>query len=337
MIIGTYKERKPALLGAQLLALSLEKHCPDLRLVIFVPEVRLDEFSDFLNWSKRLSNVEIRPWTCPSSWMGYNAKPFVLKTLLQESDKACWIDTDIIVNRDFRVLLQHVSWDTLVVAEESSWVKNKSSSAKTEAWGMQPGKLIDGVVCSCFIQVHKAHLHLLDDWQNMLNHPSYLEAQKLSPRDRANHLHDDQNLLTALLGSKKFEHLPLKWIRRGFDIVQETPGLGYSAKDRIINFLSRRAPPLLHAQAECKPWVQHYHDWKQRPEAVLLRTNVELSAYFSEAIKYKHMLDKPMPCLEFRSSLARFLRFITFGNPDLQGLPLTVLYAAAKKTKTMLR
>lgn len=337
MLIGTYEERESALLGAKLLALSLQKYCPDLRLVIFIPDFRLEEFADFLTWSKSQSNIEVRPISCGSSWMSYNGKPFVLKTLLQESDVACWIDTDIILNGDFRELLQDVSKDTVVAAEESSRLKNQSGLARTIGWGLQPGRLIEGVICSGFVQVSRGHLELLDAWQKMLDDPTYIEAQK-SPNPPP-HLWGDQDLLTALLCSKAFEHLPVKLFRRGFDIVQDIPGKGYSVQERVINVLRRREPPLIHAQGDCKPWLsqdQNHSTLKENMMALLLRTNVELSPYFSEARKYRGLLAEPASCLEFKSPLARFFRFIALGNSALQGLPLAVIYAGLSEVMRIL-
>jgi hypothetical protein len=160
-----------------------------------------------------------------------------------------------------------------------------------------------------------------------------VEAQKV--QNRPVHLLNDQDLLTALLGSKRFERIPLKLLRRGTDIVQDIPGRGYAVGERISNFLRGRVPPMLHAQGDCKPWLANDPKQIQKLKAALLRTNVELSPYFSEARTYKRALGEAAPCLEFRSPLARFFKLMTFGNSTLQGLPLAAAYTALSKIARM--
>ena len=326
MVVVTYEERKDALIGVKLLALSLQKHCPDLKLTVVIPEFRQNEFSEFIEWSKRLPQLEILPYTFPSSWMSYNIKPHLLKMLLEKNEEVFWIDTDIVITQDFRNLLKDVSPETFVSSEEAARNLNQGSLPRTKGWNLALGREVKATVCSGFIRATKAHLELLTLWEQLLNDPTYLEAQALGYKEeKPLHLLGDQDVLTALLGSKQFENLPLKLLHRGSEIIQDIPGRGYTVQERIENLKRNQLAPLLHAQGDAKPWVSANLKLSNLKN-LILRTNVELSTYFHEARHYINALDEPTNCLQFRSPLATFFRVILGNNPTLQGLPLTGIY-----------
>jgi lipopolysaccharide biosynthesis glycosyltransferase len=325
MVVVAYEERKEALLGVKLLALSLEKHCPGLKLILAIPESRASEFKDFIEWSKGLHNLEVMPYQFSYSWMSFNAKPHLLKLLLEKYDEVFWIDTDIIISKDFRSLIKDLPKETFVATEETERDSGQGSLERTKGWNLIPGKELKVTVCSGFIRATRTHLELLTLWEQMLNNPIYIEAQDLPFEEMPKHLLGDQDVLTALLGSKQFEELSLKLLRRGSEIIQEIPGRGYTVKERIENLKRNQLAPLLHAQGDAKPWLIK-SDTSSKFQELIRRSSLELSTYFHEARKYRDALGEPATCLEFTSPVAQFFRFVTLNHPTLQGLPLTAIY-----------
>ena len=63
----------------------------------------------------------------------------------------------------------------------------------------------------------------------------------------------DQDVLTALLTSTEFAHIPLRALRRGKDIVQFDGVWGYTTAERTRALLGN-GPTFIHSMG-CKPWI----------------------------------------------------------------------------------
>jgi hypothetical protein len=118
MIVCSYEDRLSSLTGLKLLVLSMTEHASDLMLDITCPVAP----QSLQQWLAQFPNVRLRmepTWT----QRGWNVKPAKLLEVLGEcDDEVVWIDTDIIVNRDFRPLLVNLERRHVLVAQEVYWV-----------------------------------------------------------------------------------------------------------------------------------------------------------------------------------------------------------------------
>lgn len=313
MVVCAYEDRVSDLVGLKLLVLSLAQHCPGLPIHLFCPSAT----PEFCQWIEKYPQVQLRE--LPNlNIKGWNVKPDILMYLLDEGhEQAIWIDSDIIVTKDFRPLLAHLTDDTLVVAQENCWESSKGSVERTKAWGLSHGRSLVDVACSCVIRVTPAHRRLLEAWKQYLADPVYLEAQPKWPRPF--HLMGDQDVLTALLGSSEFADIKLHWLRRGVDIAQCFRADGYTVGERLANLFSG-LPVFVHAQGP-KPWRDKGKDGVATGVAV---TYLELSPYCFAARPYSEQLNEDTSWINIESTLGKVLHTLTFGNPSLQGLPLAL-------------
>jgi Nucleotide-diphospho-sugar transferase len=309
MIICAYEDRPSDWVGLKLLVLSVAQQCPGVSIHLFCPTAT----AEFQDWLQQYPQVHLR--SLPTlKGQGWNVKPDLLLSLLNEGHQdVIWIDSDIIVNRDFRSLLATVTSDTLVVAQEHRW-ETHNSAEFTQGWGLPFGRELGGVICSCFLRVTPAHQPLLQAWKQCLAHPQYLQAQVTWPRPV--HMIGDQDVLTALLGSSQFAGIPIHWLRRGRDIAQCFRECGYTVGERLTNLFG--LPALVHAQGP-KPWRNAHEE-----------TFLELAPYSAVAQRYRSQLDEDTTWITVHSQLGKVYNRLTFGHPSLRGLPFA-LWAEIKR------
>jgi hypothetical protein len=316
MIVCNYEDRMSEGSGVELLVLSLQRHCPGLDIDLTFPGIDG-------NIARALSarpGVRLR---VQRTWpdRGYNAKPLKLIELLDEGhDEVVWIDSDIIATDDVRRLFAGVSSDTLIVSQEVYWGQHQGGVHRTKSWGLAVGRSLVCTANSSVIRVTPAHRELLAAWQELLRQPRYLQAQDLPYYQRPIHLLSDQEVLTALLGSKQFAHVPLKFLKRGSEVVQHFGPGGYTVKERLENVFRGRRPPLIHTQGP-KPWTHKTAPLFKNFRAWYTSLALELSPYASIAAEFRDELVSSTTWMERKSLLGAICKALTLNNIHLRGLP----------------
>lgn len=104
---------EPAL---RLLIASIACHCPGLSICLYCP----DASPDFASWVAGFPQVSVHTLPPGSVWTKYDVKPVVLLDLLEKGyENLLWVDSDILVCDDFRVLLSDLPPDVVAVSEEA--------------------------------------------------------------------------------------------------------------------------------------------------------------------------------------------------------------------------
>jgi hypothetical protein len=259
--------------------------------------------------------------TPPDGVSGWDVKPWLLLRELNAGwPDALWLDADIIVTRSVSGLLKEFPQDCLMVAEE--WNRPEANQVATRSWGLPSARPVRPIN-SCFVRVNQAHRPLLERWLQMTHDPRYREAQSRDFQHRPWHLASDQVLLTALLGSAEFGHVPFTELRLGRDIAQCAGSSGYLPRHRILD-LFRGLPPLIHCIGR-KPWMSE-HD-RGRVHRFLTDLASDVSPYVLASHKIARELDAPARWVEARTPLGAMLRRLTGHHPGMAGLPLAILHA----------
>jgi hypothetical protein len=335
-IICVHEDRDFCLTGAKLSVLSLREHCPGLPIVMSCPTAP----PAFAAWLGRQRNVHLAayPETRNCAW---NVKPTVLLRLLEEGyPEVIWVDSDIVAHGDVLTRLTACSPETFGGTEETYWGQNQGGTARTAAWGLTPGREMPCTINSGVLRVTARHIPLLRDWQLMLKHPVYVRAQSLPWYERPLHMITDQEVLTALLGSKEYADTPLVLLRRGVDIAQCMGPGGFTPWERLGS-LGRGAPGLLHSMG-IKPWTKKSQPPRLRLHSRALRQyyeylHMELTPYVPAARKYAAALEEDVEWMKVHSLPARMMAAATLSSAILQEFPLALIDAAARSWRRWLR
>ncbi len=313
------EDREGADPGIRIGIASLAKHCPQVPVFLFRPNAS----PDLRSWLAQFPQCEIVTQPLSGAW-GWNCKPqALLQVLDREFEEVFWLDSDMLVSRSPVRLLDSLSRDTVGVAEEIATAPKYSSDLKTKGWGLPVGRVLTLHYSSALVRVTNQHRRLLERWLELLADPRYLECKPNEHGLRPPHLDTDQELLTALLGSEEFAHLPVFVFRNGTSLVHGGGALAHSLTARLRGLL-RWKPFFIHAPGT-KPWVilppnaQHQEKfWELR------RLLQEISPYVAEAKQYADTIDMPAPWLEWRTCKGRCLNAISLGHPSIRGLPITL-------------
>ncbi len=317
MIVCVAEDRSDCADAVKLLVLSLMEHCSGVRVELFCPFAD----DDFARWIAKWPNTHLHVDRLPGAY-SWNTKPQALLQILKTHDEpVVWLDSDIIVMRDFRQTIDRLPADTIIAAEEARGASYDDSDAwRARDWGFEVGRVLPHALNSCIVRVTRAHIPLLVRWYELLQSDTYKAAQKLDGAVRPWHLLTDQDVLTALLCSKDFSNIPVEIVPRGKAIVQYYDLFGYSVRERIVHMLS--GPPLfVHSQGP-KPW--HVYPKKRGLRYSLSGLALALSPYSVEAGRYKNEIDRAWMYPTGR--MARILRAIGFGYAPLVGLPVAVVF-----------
>jgi len=341
MIVCIYEDRPKYLIGVKLTVLSLARHCPDLPVIISCPQPP----ATFRQWAEVQPNVKLLAEDDLAE-VGWNVKPTILLRRLNEGhSEVVWIDSDIIVNRDFRQRLQHLSDDTVIATQEDYWGQYQGGSHRTVAWGLKPSRTFPTTINTGIVRVTPHHVELLKAWQAMLNDPTYIQASTAPYYDRPLHMLGDQEVLTALLGSIEFSHVPVEMLKRGTDIAQCYGPAGYTPTERLQTLLKGQGlPALVHSMGR-KPWemaLSPAEIWssqeslKKRLRTYYEHIHLELSPYTSIARQYRQQIEEDAPWMDVLTFPARLLAVLSAGHPTLQGLPLALFDAGVRHTRRLL-
>jgi hypothetical protein len=308
-----------------LLILSLRRYAPrSYDILLHYPVADL-EFEMWLSQFKavRFIRHELDP---PFSW---NVKPTaILKALSMGYSRVVWIDSDVIVCRDISDLLDATPINTLVVSEEPRMMANWAGHGRTREWGFEVGNPVIATVNTGILSFSSDHLELLREWQSCLGSDRYVRAQSAPFECRPYYLQSDQDVLTALIGSKKFAGIEIKYLRSGRDVIQSVAPASYPLFFRIQHVISGW-PYFIHAMRR-KPWrlsrtpriwqLQCYYD----------ALHCEISPYTSAATRLASNHFLPWPWLTRRTMVGLLLKASGLFLPPLYGLPLSAVDSYAR-------
>jgi hypothetical protein len=330
MRICIAETRRSCEVALKLTLLSLVKHCPDLPIELSYPVAD----ADFTHWLEKLPQVRLSTTPLPGAH-GWNIKPQALLTLLEQGfDDLVWIDSDIIVTRDFRPLLAELDRRTIAVTEEALFGAHEDPDAmRARGWGFEIGRTLPFTANTGVIRVTSEHVPLLKAWRDLLESEEYRAVQKRSWLERPTHMFSDQDVLTALLASRPFADLPVHYLTRGRDIIQYFGPYGYTLGERLRS-LVWGLPPFLHSQVN-KPWktstrprkLREYFDWLY----------LDLSPYTVSSWRYSHSLEADCTWMRPRSFVGGLLRCMGMNHPALVGLPLAMVADAIRWVKRGLK
>jgi hypothetical protein len=304
--------------GIRLLLLSLREHCPETRVFVFRP----DPAPDFIQWLDEFPQVTLIP-NQPGSGVIPNSKPRALLALLDRGlEELLWLDTDIALTANPLHLFDDAAPQEIFVVEEMKSSAHQGSAARTKGWALPMGRAFPITMNSCVVRVTPYHRALLEKWEALMFHPEFLAVQKMPFPERPIHFWGrDQNILNALLGSQEFGHVPVRYLKRGRDLIHAGGARTFSVRERVAS-LGRPLPPFLHSPGS-KPWVVLKRSFPLtggywfRQKLIL-----ELSPYTFYVKRYRKTLKQDTSWLDRGSSLGIFFRMIGFGNYALRGLPI---------------
>ena len=329
-IICVHEDRSHCFTGLKLSVLSLREHCPHFPIVVSCPNAP----ASLVDWLGRIPGVRLAVFSEIQS-CAWNVKPTVLLRLLDEShSEVIWVDSDIIAQSDALTPLTRRAPEAFGATEETYWGQSQGGTARTLAWGLNPGREMPCTVNSSVLRVTSAHIELLKSWQLMLKHPVYVRAQSLPWYERPLHMITDQEALTALLGSREYSSVPLALLRRGIDIAQCMGPGGFTPWERL-KALRHGPPGLIHSMG-IKPWTKEPLPPKLGLKSQSLRRyyeylHIELTPYGPEARKYGRYLEEDLRWMDLNSFPARLMASVTGSHPTLQEFPLSLIDAAARK------
>jgi len=334
MIVCTFEDRPTDIIGLQLLVCSLAQHMPRVPIHVVCPVAT----PEFRAWLARFPQATLDEDQAGRG-MGWDIKPHLLKRMLEAGhDHVVWMDSDIVVTRDFSDLLDDAQ--SLVLTEEYH-VRRYGIVQRVTGWGLEYGRDIPGLNTG-MVSVRPVHRPLLERWIALMAKPDYQAARKLPLELREPHLLGDQDVLVGLLASREFSGMKLSVLRRGEKIIQHYGPAGYPPSERLRHLITGM-PPLIHSQGH-KPW--RFADvpslWADTKKYFVF-LYLELSPYAHFARRHQHEIPDFPRCFAIRSSLGRLSNALSFGQPSLRGFGHAAaasvadsLAAAAQRAKRML-
>jgi hypothetical protein len=317
-----YEDRSSAIPGVELLARSLHHHSPSLDFQIYSP---LDVIAEHIADLPRVKYIK----TTDLIGCGWNAKPTILLRALTTTERALWLDTDIVVTGDLGSLIAGFDKNVVVVGQEFRGTSGgRGGHVRAKAYGLTPSRTLPYTVNSGSIIMSRMHLDLIEAWSALLCSRDYQAAQSLSISERPTAFVGDQDTLWALLSSEAFTDLKVEYFRVGSDMIQHCGANGYHVIDRLSRPLGS-GPVFVHMLGRYKPWsFDEIPSPRYSPNDYLHMVCYELSPFFEAAQSYAILLGSPK-WLRRRTLLAKFFNLTFGGNVALRGLPLALLSWAA--------
>lgn len=315
---------EPAL---RILIASMDKHCPGLSAYLYCPNPTL-EFSE---WIKGFGRHRLIAEPLTSAGLKYDVKPVaLLETIASGHSEVIWLDSDIVVTRDFREIFASLPRNMVAVSEEALCSGHSDPDGlRARLWGFPVGRILPYTVNTGVLRVCATHTRLLERWNELLKSTSYREAQDKPWNERGLHLMGDQEVLTALLASEEFSDFPIYYLKRGAAIVQFFGNAGYTVRERLSH-IRHGLPFFIHSQG-FRPW------WPRatRPHnfaGAFKHLYDDLSPYSAIARSYPSALTE-VGWLRPKSRLARAIIAMFGDRPALIGLPLAIVSDAQRLLK----
>lgn len=323
MVVALAEDRVSCETAVKIALLSIIKHCHggDLPIELFYPPAD----DKFILWLSRYPLVKLRTDPLPGAY-GWNVKPQALLTLLKMGYKdIIWIDSDVIAIKDFRPFFTAISPDTIVLTEEALYGGHKDLNAvRARNWGFDVGRTLPFTANTGIIRVTNAHYSLLEKWRELLESDSYKNVQALKWSERPIHMVGDQDVLTALLSSQEYTHIPIQFMRRGKDVIQYFGPYGYTCSERFYNLFY--GPPFFAHSQGSKPWIKlgnRPSSWDVRKYFNALYLDV--SPYTLLARSYRTEVEEDCSWMQPQFLPSAILRAIGFRYPPFVGMPLAAI------------
>lgn len=331
VIVCIAEDRQSCEPALRLLIASMDLHCPTLAARLYCPNAS----QAFVSWIEQYDRHVLITSPLAAGAIKYDIKPVaLLATLAAGFNQAIWVDSDILISRDFLGMLRDLPRDTLAVTEEALCSSHADPDAlRARLWRLPIGRILPFTVNTGVIRVTDAHLALLERWNQMLQCDLYREAQDRPWNERELHLMGDQEVMTALLSSAEFSDIPIYYLRRGCHIIQYFGSSGYTMRERI-HHLRYGSPFFVHSQG-FRPWWPR-EDPRSGIAARFVALYNELSPYTVNARAFSSQLTDTN-WLTPRSTLARFMIVFAGGRPALAGMPLAFFADILRKMKKVLR
>jgi hypothetical protein len=304
----------------KVLLLSLQRHCSGWRVDLFYPVA--DE--KFRLWLRRCPQVQLHTDELQGG-CGWNIKPRAAMHLLDKGfDEVIWIDSDIVVTENILDSISNLAPDTVVATDHTlAEERDDSDARRARLWGLPVGRSLPTALNSGVVRVTRQHYGLMQDWWELLQSGVYQEFQKKKWSERPVHMLGDQDVLTALLTSRKYAALPLHVLKRGKHILQFDGIWGYTVPERARNLLGN-GPAFVHSAAG-KPWSEKwprtFSGFKDRVKWVYL----DVSPYTLWAMQYRAEMECDMGWARPHFFLSRLLRIAGLGRPALTGAPMAAI------------
>jgi hypothetical protein len=306
-----YESRAEDNVGVRLLLRSVARYHPEWGVKVYLPNASREA----------VSACEAEGFACNDTFgdiglTGWNAKAdCLLRELYAGHPRVLWLDSDIVLASNTHCIFKDLDEDTLLAAVDPHCLNFQGSTLRTRGWGMEIGRSFPRTINTCVLSVTPSHARLVERWAELLRTPVYATAQENSWQSRPRHMMGDQDVFTALLGSVEFADVPVHLLRDGLDIAQCFEEDGYRAVHRLRNCF-RGLPPLIHSQGS-KPWRSRKKGMKQ--------IALDLSPYSRVAQE----IGADVPGVEIwsrpQTRIGRTLDLLTFGNPSLRGLPISLI------------
>lgn len=327
MIICIAENRRSHETALQILIGSLRRNEPGIEIFVFLS----NPSSDLRSWLSTHACVHVRHFD-DRFGSGWDAKPAILRSLLEEGHKSVlWLDSDIVINGNFSDKLAAFPAGALIVAEEAlaGRARRDPNGFRARRWGFKVGRSLPFVANTCFLRVEAHHTVLLSHWIDCLSHSRYLHAQSLPFSERPTELAGDQDALTALLCSKAFEDVEVSYLKKGRDILQYYGPYGFTLLERIVSIFVG-TPPIIHSQAS-KPWM--LRQFKPGLKEYLFAVLSDVSPY---TIVAKRLGTLPTSKLHWSKPMTRLghvLIVMGAGSTGLTGLPIAAAVDAVRFLK----
>ncbi len=314
------EDRPFAETGLRLLLLSIHRHAPETPTVLWRPGAS----PEFTNWLRQFPKVRwLDEW--PKDAMDWNCKPHAMLPFLDEGfRRVTWLDSDLMLFRPVKKLLEDLNEETILIARDSpSLVAGEYTlGSRTSAWGWPIHRNLPMTLNTCFFSVTSKHKPLLLEWQQLLQSPKYLHYTRTPLESRPPGFISDQEVLSALLGGPKYADIPLRVLQTGSELVHCAGARSFSLADRWRWI--RHGPPYAIHSTTGKPWALLRRKPGEPRRKILTKLALQTSPYVASARSYRRELGEEAPWLDFFTFGGRFLKICGLGNHALQGLPLTL-------------
>jgi len=316
----------------KLLLASLSHHSPGLGVSLFYPVAN----QAFLRWVSAYPQVRLQADGLRNGY-GWNVKPQAIMQLLDAGfDEVIWIDSDVLITRDIRPLFHALDEAVFVATEHTcspDGYDHDGAGLRAQLWQLSVGRVLPVSLNSGVLRATRRHYRLMERWWELLQSDAYQRCQRKEEwLKRPIHMQGDQDVLTALLTSTEFAHIPLRTLRRGKHIVQFDGVWGYTTAERTRNLLGD-GPTFIHSMG-CKPWVARWKSERRNDlKEYLKMVYLDLSPYTLSAAKFKEDLGCDTNWIGAHYKFSAMLRTLARQHPVLTGLPMAAFLDIARLIK----
>ena len=312
---------------------TLSLYCPSMAISLFYPFAN----QAFRRWLSAYPQVRLQANRLKNGY-GWNVKPQAIMQLLDAGfDEVIWIDSDIFVTRDIRPLF-HALDEAVFVATEAAGALGRydhdGAVRRAQLWQFSVGRVLPPSLNSGVLRVTRRHYRLMERWWELLQSNAYQRCQQ-KEKDmgkRPIHMRGDQDVLTALLTSTEFAHIPLRTLRRSKHIVQFDGVWGYTTGERLRNLLGD-GPTFIHCMG-CKPWVARWESERRNSLVEYLKmVYLDVSPYTLASAKFKEVLGCDTNWMRAHYKFSAILRSLAMQHPALTGLPMALFLDIARLIK----